>query len=129
MADNPKILIVEDQPEIRALMAFILTRAGCEGQSARDGRDGMQLARQPDIDLILLDVDLPDISGIEICRRLKADPNVCRIPVIFVTGQFCDEAREHGLTLGAADYIEKPFDVPQFVRRVLFHAGSARAKV
>jgi DNA-binding response OmpR family regulator len=77
----------------------------------------------------VLDIDLPDIGGFEICRRLKEDPRFSPIPVIFVTGRFCEESRRRGLALGAADYIEKPFDISDFVRRILFHAESARAKV
>src|SRR5260221_7531689 len=110
-APAPKVLIIEDQPEILTMMVFLLTRAGCEVQTAQDGKEGMQLLRQADVvDLILLDVDLPDISGFEICRRLKEDPRASRIPVIFVTGRFHEEDRRRGLALGAADYIEKPFD-------------------
>ena len=129
-APVPKVLIIEDQPEILTMMAFLLARAGCEVQTAQNGKEGMQLMRQADVvDLILLDVDLPDISGFEICRRLKEDPLACRVPIIFVTGRFHEEDRRRGLALGAADYIEKPFDVSHFVRRVLFHVESARAKV
>ncbi len=126
---SPKILIIEDQPEILAMMVLLLTRARCEVQTARNGEEGMQLAQQPDMDLILLDVDLPDICGFEICRRLKESPRVSRIPVIFVTGRFHEEDRRRGLALGAADYIEKPFDVSHFVRRILFHIEAAREKV
>jgi putative two-component system response regulator len=126
---KPKILIVEDQPEVLRMMAFVLTRAGCEVQTAQSGKEGMQLGQQREIDLILLDVDLPDISGFEICRRLKEDPRVCHIPVIFVTGRFCEEDRRRGFALGAADYIEKPFDVSHFVRRILFHLKIARRKL
>jgi DNA-binding response OmpR family regulator len=129
MADKPKILIIEDQPDILEMMAFVLTDAGCEAQTAQSGNEGMQLARQPGIDLIVLDIDLPDIGGFEICRRLKEDPRVSRVPVIFITGRCCEESRRRGLALGAADYIEKPFDISHFVRRILFHVESARTKV
>jgi DNA-binding response OmpR family regulator len=121
MTAKPKILIIEDQPEVLRMMVLLLARAGCEALTAHDGNEGLQLARQPDIDLILLDIDLPDISGFEICRRLKEDPRVSRVPVIFVTGRFCEEDRRRGFALGAADYIDKPFDVSHFVRRILFH--------
>jgi DNA-binding response OmpR family regulator len=128
MSDKPKILIIEDQPDILQMMAFVLADASCEVQTAQSGNEGMQLARQPEIDLIVLDIDLPDISGFEICRRLKEDPGVSGIPVIFVTGRFCEVSRRRGLALGAADYIEKPFDISHFVRRILFHVESARRK-
>jgi DNA-binding response OmpR family regulator len=126
---KPKILIIEDQPDMLQMMAFVLAGAGCEVQTAQSGDEGMQLARQPGIDLIVLDIDLPDIGGFEICRRLKEDPRASGIPVVFVTGRFCEESRRRGLALGAADYIEKPFDISDFVRRILFHVESARAKV
>src|ERR1700734_3660653 len=111
MTDKPKILIIEDQPEVLRMMAFVLTRAGCEVQTAQNGKEGMQLAQQREMDLILLDIDLPDINGFEVCRCLKEDPRVSGIPVIFVTGRFCEESRRRGLPLGAADYIDKPFDI------------------
>lgn len=129
MTEKPKILIIEDQPDILKMMVLLLARAGCEALTAHAGKEGMQLAQQPDIGLILLDVDLPDISGFEICRRLKEDARVSRIPVIFVTGRYCEEDRRRGLALGAADYIDKPFDISHFIRRILFHLESARAKV
>jgi DNA-binding response OmpR family regulator len=129
MTDKPKILIIEDQPEVLRMMAFVLTRAGCEVQTAQSGNEGMQLAQQREMDLILLDIDLPDINGFEVCRCLKEDPRVSGIPVIFVTGRFCEESRRRGLALGAADYIDKPFDISHFIRRILFHVESARAKV
>ena len=129
MADKPKILIIEDQPEVLRMMTLVLTRAGCEVQTAPSGKEGMQLARQQEKDLILLDIDLPDIGGFEICRRLKEDPRVSGIPVIFVTGRNCEESRRRGLALGAADYIDKPFDISHFIRRILFHVESVRAKV
>ena len=129
MTDKPKILIVDDQPEMLDMMAFLLARAGCEIQTAHAGNEGLRLAQQLEFDLIVLDIDLPDISGFEICRRLKEDPRVSGIPVVFVTGRFHEEDRRRGLASGAADYIDKPFDVSHFVRRILFHVESARAKV
>jgi adenylate cyclase len=129
MSDKPKILIIEDQPEVSRMMVLLLARAGCEAHTTDAGNEGLQLALQPDIDLILLDIDLPDVSGFEVCRRLKEDPRVSHIPVIFVTGRYCEESRRRGLALGAADYVEKPFDVSHFVRRILFHLKSARAQV
>jgi DNA-binding response OmpR family regulator len=126
MTDKPKILIIEDQPDILQMMVLLLSRNGCEVQPAQNGNEGLQLARQPDIDLILLDVDLPDVGGFEICRRLKEDPRASHVPVIFVTGRFCEESRRRGLALGAADYIDKPFDAAHFVRRIWFHLKMAR---
>jgi DNA-binding response OmpR family regulator len=129
MADKPRILIIEDQPDLLEMMAFVLADASCEVQTAQCGNEGMQLARHPGIDLVVLDIDLPDISGFEICRRLKDDNLVSRVPVIFITGRCCEESRRRGFALGAADYIEKPFDISHFVRRILFHVESTRAKV
>lgn len=126
MADKPKILIIEDQPDVLKMMVFLLTRAGCEVCAADNGNEGFKLAQEPDVDLILLDIDLPDTSGFEICRRLKECPRFCRAPIIFVTGRYCEEDRRCGFALGAADYIDKPFDVSHFVRRILFHIEAGR---
>ena len=122
--DKPKILIVEDHPDVLNTMVFLLEREGCSVIAAQTGAQGMELARDGDFDLITLDIDMPGISGFEVCRRLKQDPVLRQTPVIFVSGRSCDEDINHGLALGAVDYITKPFDALTFVSRILSHIGS-----
>jgi DNA-binding response OmpR family regulator len=125
MTGKPKILIVEDEPAVLLLMVYLLTCAGCEVLTARTANEGMQLAKNGDLDLVTLDIDLPEMSGFEICRRLKQDPRSRHLPVVFVSGRTCEEDRRRGLELGAADYIEKPFGASVFVRRIFSHIRAA----
>lgn len=118
------ILVIEDHPDVLQTIVFLLQRAGCNVVAAQTGAEGFQLARDGDFDLITLDIDLPGISGLEICRHLKQDPVLRQTPVIFVSGRSCDDDIHHGLALGAADYITKPFDALTFVPRILSHVGS-----
>jgi DNA-binding response OmpR family regulator len=124
---KPKILVVEDQPSVSDTMLYLLKRAGCEATSVRTGAEGVRLAKEGKFDLITLDIDLPDTSGLEVCRRLKQDPHLCRIPVIFVSGRLCEGNRQHCFELGAADYIVKPFDASVFVSRIFSHLKTAKA--
>ena len=120
-ASKVKILIVEDQMPVAMMMTFLLARAGCETEVATTGANAMQKAQDGDFDLITLDADLPGgISGFEVCRRLKENPPF-QTPIVFVSGRCCIEDQQHGLELGAADYIVKPFDASDFVSRILSH--------
>lgn len=116
---KPRILIVEDQTAVAMMMVYLLTQAGCETEVATTGKRAMQLAEAGDFDLITLDVDLPDASGFEVCSRLKEHPRLCDMPVVFVSGRSCLEDQQHGLDVGAADYITKPFDALDFTSRIL----------
>jgi DNA-binding response OmpR family regulator len=122
---KPKILVVEDQPAVSETMIYLLKQAGCEAVGAKTGTEGMRLAQPGEFDLITLDIDLPDISGLEVCRRLKRNPRLCHTPVIFVSGRLCEGNRQHCFELGAADYIVKPFDAFVFVSRIFSHLKTA----
>ena len=122
---KPKILVVEDQPEVLDTMLYLLKRAGCEAMGAQTGAEGLQLAQEGKFDLITLDIDLPDTSGLEICRRLKQDLHLCHIPVIFVSGRPDEGNRQGCFELGAADYIVKPFDASVFVACIFSHLKTA----
>ena len=128
MTGKPKILVVEDHPDVLHMMVFLLKRAGCNVVTAQTGVQGLEIARDGDFDLITLDIDLPGISGLDICRHLKQDPALRQTPVIFISGRSCDEDIHHGLALGAVDYISKPFDVPAFVPRILSHIKAKTKK-
>jgi CheY-like chemotaxis protein len=122
---KPKILVVEDQPDVLKTMLYLLKRAGCETAGAQTGAEAMQLAAAGTFDLITLDIDLPDTTGLELCRRLKQDLHLRQIPVVFVTGRLCEANQRHCFELGAADYIVKPFDAFVFVSRIFFHLKTA----
>jgi len=112
------ILIIEDDADIRQLIAYHLTREGHDTSEAERGDDGWQKARSGAVDLILLDLMLPDLSGMEICRKLKADPATASIPIIMVTARGSEADVVAGLEMGADDYLVKPFSPKVLVARV-----------
>ena len=126
MTGKAKILIIEDDTPVAMMMVNVLSRAGCDVQVANTGQKGMELARENKFDLITLDVDLPDISGFEICSELKQRHLSYHTPIVFVSGRPCENDRQRGLDLGAVDYITKPFDARDFVSRLLSQVGRAR---
>lgn len=126
-APRPKVLVVDDQPvNVRALAALLQPDA--ETLFATDGIAALAKAREQSPDLILLDVDMPGMDGYEVCRHLKADPVTAGIPVVFVTGMTQAEDEEKGLSLGAIDYVTKPFQ-PAIVKvRVRNHLELKRSR-
>ena len=117
---KPTILAVDDTPENLDLIRAVLAN-DYRMRVARDGLTALRLALQNPPDLILLDIMMPEMDGYEVCRRLKADPRLADIPVIFVTGmgEVADESR--GFDVGAVDYITKPISPPVLARRVRTH--------
>ena len=120
-AAKPKILIVEDDTPLAMMMASLLTRAGCEVHGAHTGEKAMRLAQEIKFDLITLDIDLPDMSGFDICLDLKQRHLFRHTPIIFISARPCDEDRQRIFELGAVDYITKPFDTLIFASRLLSH--------
>ena len=113
-----KILIVEDDPDIRELLRFNLEKAGYTLFLAKDGEKALTLARKHSPDIILLDLMLPGVDGLEVCRTLKKDPELQRIPIIMVTAKGEEMDRVVGLELGADDYVVKPFSLREVVLRI-----------
>lgn len=117
-SNRKKIIVVEDEADILDLLQFNLSREGFKVTTSRDGEDGLQKIRKEAPDLVILDLMLPSIDGIEVCRRMKADP-VCRnIPVIILTAKSEESDVILGLGVGADDYITKPFSPKELVARV-----------
>jgi len=113
-----KVLIIDDSPDALAIARARLAKEGMEILCAESGRAGLDAAKQTPPDLILLDLDMPDMSGLDVCRTLKADVDLCMIPVIFLSGVCGHEDKIAGLDLGAIDYITKPFDAFELRARV-----------
>lgn len=112
------VLVVDDEPDVVDLVRYGLTRAGHEVFSAADGQSALRLARERRPDLIVLDLMLPQMSGQEVCRELKADPATADIPVLMLTARGLPAERVAGLELGADDYVTKPFSPRELVLRV-----------
>ena len=113
-----RVLIIDDSPQIHRLVEAWLKSDVIETASAVTASAGHAAAVNWQPDLILLDVDMPDMSGFDLCRQLKSDEACCRIPVVFLTGASSPEDRVAGLNLGAVDYIVKPFHPAEFQARV-----------
>lgn len=113
-----KILIVEDEQSIRDMIAFNLGRAGYDVERAADGRQARAAIADGYPDVVLMDWMLPDISGLELTRQLKRDPNTKEIPVIMVTARAEEDDRVTGLDGGADDYIVKPFSPRELLARI-----------
>ncbi len=112
------IVVIEDEPDILEVLQYNLNREGYRVRSCRDGRDGLDLVRQSDPDLVLLDLMLPGLDGIELCRQLKQDPLTRPVPVIMVTAKGEESDVVLGLGMGADDYVTKPFSPRELVARV-----------
>jgi two-component system, OmpR family, phosphate regulon response regulator PhoB len=115
---RPKILIVEDDPDISELLQFNLEKNGYATYRAENGEEALGLARKQPPDLILLDLLLPGLNGLEVCRRLKRDPALQHTPIIMVTAKGEEMDRIVGLELGADDYIVKPFSIREIILRI-----------
>ena len=122
------ILAVDDTPSDLELLAKILEREGYSLALAKDGSQALDIAAKEKPDSILLDIFMPGMDGIEICRRLKADPAVQDIPVIFVTSQSGSDEVLAGFEAGAVDYVTKPFRIPELLARVHVQAELRRVQ-
>jgi two-component system OmpR family response regulator len=119
-----RILVVEDDPHIREIIGFALARAGMEVFEARDGSEALANAEAKSPDLIVLDIGLPELDGLEVCRRLR---KVGETPILFLSARDEEIDRIVGLELGADDYVVKPFSPRELVARVNAILKRARA--
>lgn len=113
-----RILVVDDYPNMVDMLSVRLRAAGHEVLAAYDGLAGLQMARQEKPDLILLDVLLPKMDGFKICRMLKFDDRFRHIPIIMLTSRARDVDRKTGLDMGADDYVFKPYEPLELMRRI-----------
>jgi two-component system phosphate regulon response regulator PhoB len=113
-----RILVIEDEPDIRQVLDYNLRLAGHEVSAAARGLDGLRLIREENPELVILDLMLPDIPGIEVCRTIKDNPQTRSLPVVMLTARGEEIDRVVGFELGADDYITKPFSVRELVLRV-----------
>jgi two-component system phosphate regulon response regulator PhoB len=113
-----RILVVEDETDLAELVAFNLRDAGHDVTVAHDGSTAMAEIQRGQPDLLVLDVMLPDVSGLEICRRLRRNPQTVRLPVIMLTARSDEVDRVVGFEVGADDYVPKPFSPRELVLRV-----------
>ncbi len=115
MPDSSTILLVDDEDSIQTLLTYPLERDGYRVLQARDGEEALRLFRERDVDLVVLDLMLPKVDGLEVCRRLRAESTV---PIVMLTARDDELDTVLGLELGADDYITKPFSIREFRSRV-----------
>lgn len=115
---SDKILLIEDEQDVRDLLRYNLTKAGFSVAVARDGLAGLKAARNSPPDLVILDLMLPEMRGEDVCRELKSAPATALIPVIMLTARAQPDERVAGLELGADDYVTKPFSPRELILRI-----------
>jgi len=126
-----RVLVVEDDPVIRANVLELLTEEGFEVVAARDGADGVALAKARDPDLVVCDISLPKLDGYGVLRAIREDPALASMPFIFLTAKAERSDMRMGMSLGADDYLTKPFNPRELVARVksvLRRAGPERRR-
>jgi DNA-binding response OmpR family regulator len=128
MPDSSTILLVDDEDSVQKLLTYPLERDGFRVVQARDGEQALRMFGDERIDLVVLDLMLPKVDGLEVCKRLRADSHV---PIIMLTARGEELDKVLGLELGADDYITKPFSIREFrsrVRALLRRAGLPRER-
>jgi two-component system, OmpR family, response regulator len=126
MPDSSTILLVDDEDAVQKLLAYPLEREGFRVLQARDGEEAIERFRSEEVDLVVLDVMIPKLDGLEVCKRLRAESTV---PIIMLTARDDELDKVLGLELGADDYITKPFSIREFrsrVRALLRRAAAPR---
>jgi DNA-binding response OmpR family regulator len=129
MPDSSTILLVDDEDSVQKLLAYPLEREGFRVLQARDGEEALERFAAEDVDLVVLDLMLPKLDGLEVCKRLRA---LSEVPIIMLTARDDELDKVVGLELGADDYITKPFSIREFrsrVRALLRRASVVRPAV
>jgi two-component system phosphate regulon response regulator PhoB len=123
-----KILVVDDEPDVVQLIDYNLKAAGYDVAAASDGREALTKARASQPDLIILDLMLPEVEGLDVCKILRRDPSTAGIPIVMLTAKASETDRVLGFELGADDYVTKPFSPRELVLRVkrLLRSDSAK---
>ena len=115
---SKKVLVVEDETDFRDMITHFLEHAGYQVAAAGNGEDGLALYRQTSPDVVILDVNLPDMSGFDICRRIRKEGPRPETPVLICTVHSEVSGVAEGLDCGATDYVLKPFQVPDLIERL-----------
>jgi DNA-binding response OmpR family regulator len=124
-----KIILIEDDSDLFALLKYNLEKEGFQLVGSQTGKGALELCRREKPDLIILDIMLPDSDGLEICKKIRTQPELAHIPVIFLTARASETDRIVGLELGANDYIVKPFFVRELIARIKIHFRGQSAPV
>ena len=129
MVERPKILIIEDEPAQREILLYQLKKAGFAALWADNGEEGLLLAQENLPDVLILDWMLPKLSGLEICRQLRAHQDTKHIPIILLSARSEEADKVQGLDIGADDYVAKPYSVVELMARVKTQLRRNRASL
>jgi len=113
-----RILIIEDEKDIIKMLEYNLQKEGYKTLSSRDGEDALALAQREHVDLVLLDLMLPGMDGLEVCKELKKESKTAATPIIILTAKSQESDKVIGLELGADDYVTKPFSPRELIARI-----------
>src|SRR5512136_458676 len=118
MAGKQRVLVIDDDPAALRLTAYVFQRAGYAVHLAVNGADGLAKAEEFKPDLVILDVMMPDMSGLMVCQRLRARPSTARVPIIMLSAKSLVGDKVSGFQVGADDYVVKPVDAKELLARV-----------
>lgn len=118
MPDKQTILVVDDEQDLLDLIEYNLKKEGYRVLTAEDGKEGMEVAREHAPDLVLLDIMMPKMDGLEVVERMKEDDSLRKIPVIFLTARGDEKTEVEGLNRGGDDYITKPISTTKLISRI-----------
>jgi phosphate regulon transcriptional regulator PhoB len=118
MNTGQKILVVEDEPDIRKLVHYNLAQERFKVLEAEDGEQALKILQRDKPDLVILDLMLPGVSGLELCRAVRARPETARLPILMLTAKAGEADKVIGLEMGADDYLGKPFSPREMIARV-----------
>lgn len=121
-----RVLVVDDADDVREVLDLLLRANGFDVVLAEGGEAGLQIARVDPVDVILLDVMMPGMDGFEVCRELKATPATASLPVILLTARDDMQARAEGMRLGVSEFLAKPVDHEELLRRLRTQIGARR---
>jgi two-component system phosphate regulon response regulator PhoB len=124
---KPKILVVDDEPDALEVLGFKLKEAGYAPLFAKDGARAIMLARDERPALVVLDLMLPEVDGLEVCKILRRDPTTAGIPIVMLTARAAEMDRVIGLEIGADDYVTKPFSPRELVLRIKKQLARAKS--
>lgn len=127
MSKRPLILIIDDEHDFRAICAHVFNRGGYDTVTAPDGTAGLAAFSNHNPDLVVLDGNLPDLDGIEVCRRLRKLPGGATVPVLMCTVRSAVVSIQEGLDAGITDYVLKPFEMEDMLDRVAGALEKARS--
>ena len=121
-----RILVVDDEQDLVWALRHVLSGRGYEVLTAYDGMDALAVARRHHPDLVILDIGMPQLDGLKVCRALRRDPALAAVPILFLTAHSAVEDRVTGLQAGGDDYMTKPFDTQELAARVMALLRRAR---